>query len=138
MKLIPIALTATSLLFGVTQPVQAAPCRAYEVETPGTPYGFKEVNNCPILNGTFVNSDWKVEIGQWEPLAYYYRGTNLSNGSSTEIIDFNVTGTTNRPQYAFYNGNFAYVVTFRKSDPNTIRLEVYQGERRILNQLLTR
>jgi len=138
MRKILTALATTSLLLGVIQPVQAAPCRAYVVNAPNAPNGYREVNNCPIINGTFVNSDWKVEIGRYEPLTYYYRGTSRSDGSSIEIVDGNVKGTTNRPQYFFYNGDFAYVVTFQNSDPNTIRLEIYQGQRRILNQLLYR
>ncbi|NET03638.1 MAG: hypothetical protein F6K16_02650 [Symploca sp. SIO2B6] len=123
---------------GWSTPAQAIPCRAYTVDAPDEPYQYREINNCPILNGTFTNSNWKVEIGQWEPAAYYYKGRNLSNGSSIELIDFDVTGTTDRPQYRFYNGNVTYIVSFRDSDQNTIRLEVYQKERRILNQLLYR
>ncbi|NES19302.1 MAG: hypothetical protein F6K41_10330 [Symploca sp. SIO3E6] len=138
MRKILTALATTSLLLGVIQPVQADPCRAYVVNAPNAPNGYREVNNCPIINGTFVNSDWNVEIGRYEPLTYYYRGTSRSDGSSIEIVDGNVKGTTNRPQYFFYNGDFAYVVTFQNSDPNTIRLEIYQGQRRILNQLLYR
>ncbi|MDY6783840.1 MAG: hypothetical protein SW833_15070 [Cyanobacteriota bacterium] len=139
MKLKQIALIA-SLFVGIQLPVKAEqPCRAYTVDRLNyIGYGYEEINNCPILNGTFSNSDWQVEVTKWEPADYRYRGTNLKNGDSIELFDFDVAGTTNRPQYRFHNGNATYVVTFRYSDPDTIRLEVYQGNRRILNQLLYR
>lgn len=137
LKLIPFA--ATLLSIGLALPAQASsPCRAYTVDDGSITYGFDEINNCPILNGTFSNSNWLVNIGQWEPAAYFYEGKNLQNGQSIKLIDFDVRGTVNRPQYGFKNGNTFYLVTFRPSDPNTIRVEIYQGSRRIFNQLLSR
>ncbi|MCA1990484.1 MAG: hypothetical protein LDL41_00325 [Coleofasciculus sp. S288] len=49
-------------------------------------------------------------------------------------------GTTSRPQYRFTDPerDVTYVVTFRYSDPNTIRLEIYQNNRAIVNELLAR
>ena len=116
----------------------AAPCRMYTVPNSGPGYNYREVNNCPPLNGTFQNGRWRVRFGQWEPAAFLYRGTDRRTGSSIELIDDDVRGTTDRPQYRFHNGNTIYQVTFRPSDPNTIRLEVFQNGRRILNQLLNR
>lgn len=139
MKLKQIVLIA-SLFVGIQQPVKAEqPCKAYTVDRPNdTGYGYEEINNCPVNRGTFSNSDWRVFISAYEPGAYLYRGTNLKNGNSIEIVDSDIVGTTNRPQYRFHSGNVTYVVTFRYSDPDTIRLEIYQGNRRILNQLLYR
>ncbi|MDY7012091.1 MAG: hypothetical protein SVX43_00600 [Cyanobacteriota bacterium] len=139
MKLKQIALLAL-LFVGIQLPVKAEqPCRAYTVDRPDDlGYGYEEINNCPVIRGTFSNSDWRVFISAYEPAAYLYRGTNLKNGNSIELIDFDIVGTTNRPQYRFHNGNVTYIVTFRYTDPNTIRLEVHQENRRILNPLLYR
>ena len=114
------------------------PCQAYTVDRPETPYGYEEINNCPLMSGTFANDTWQVEISGWEPAAYRYQGRNLRDGSSIQLIDFHITGTTERPQYRFHNGDTTYVVTFRYADPNTIRLEVFQSGRLLLNQLLYR
>ncbi|MGD1938338.1 MAG: hypothetical protein ACFCA4_12395, partial [Cyanophyceae cyanobacterium] len=45
---------------------------------------------------------------------------------------------TRRPVYVFRNRNTTYTVTYQTNDQDTIRLEVFQGGRRQLNQLLTR
>jgi hypothetical protein len=134
MKLALIALT-TCLSLGIALPAKAESCRAYTVNTHNK-YGIIEVNNCPPLGGTFSNSDWKVELDIYKPGAYFYKGINLNNGSSIQVVDFDVAGTTSRPQYRFQNKNVIYVVSFQYSEPNTIRLEVYQENHRILNQLL--
>jgi hypothetical protein len=119
------------------------PCQAYTVETQ-TAYGFEEVNTCPLvrgdfsIRGTFANENWRVSISQWEPAAYIYKGVNRRDGSEIQLMDFDVVGTTSRPQYRFTNEDVTYVVTFRYSDPDTIRVEIYQGDRVILNELLDR
>ena len=101
-------------------------------------YGFEEVNNCPPINGVFQNEQWRVEFGHWEPTAFLYRGTNRQNGDFIELINDELQGTTDHPEYIFRKGDMLYSVAFRPTEPNTIRLQVFQGDRRILNQLLTR
>lgn len=115
------------------------PCRAYTVETQ-TSYTYDEVNNCPLSNieGTFVNENWRVSIYSWEPAAYRYVGISRYDGSRISIIDFDVAGTTSRPQYRFTNKDVTYVVSFQYSDPDTIRLQVYQNGQVLLNELLDR
>lgn len=115
-------------------PAVAKPCKAYVV---GRDMG-SEVNNCPMMSGKFSNSSWQVEVSQWEPGMYVYRSKNLSNGNSIELWDFDVRGTTSRPEYRFKNKKVLHIVTFQKSDSSTIRLEIYQGNKKILNQLLSR
>lgn len=141
-----VAIVAGAVMGGaigaMPQPASAeAPCRMYTQGVPNSNssgYDIREVNNCPPLNGVFQNRDWEVQFGQWEPGAFIYVGTNRRTGSSIDIIDDKVQGTTDRPQYLFRNGNTLYKVTFRPSDSDTIRLEVFQNNRRILNQLLNR
>ena len=115
------------------------PCEAYTIETQ-TAYGYEEINNCPLtVRGTFGNRKWRVSISAWEPAAYLYVGLNRSNGSSISLMDFDVAGTTRRPQYRFTNkDNITYVVSFQYSDPDTIRLQVYHNDLLLLNELLDR
>jgi hypothetical protein len=127
------------------KPAQAEePCQAYTVETSGQGYGFEEVNTCPLaigdfsIQGTFANENWEVYIFPWEPAAYVYRVTNQTDGSFIQMIDFDVVGTTRRPQYRFTAGTLTYIVTFQYADPNTIRLEAYHEDFRLINELLTR
>ncbi|MGD1851248.1 MAG: hypothetical protein ACFCBU_11805 [Cyanophyceae cyanobacterium] len=123
----------------VTQPAFAGQaCRMYTRPNPGGAYEYEEINNCPPLNGTIQHERWRVQVGLWEPAAFFYRGTERRSGNSIELIDDVVRGTTDRPQYQFKNGNTIYQVTFRPSDSGTLRLEVFQNGRRILNQLLSR
>jgi len=123
------------------EPVKAQnvqPCRAYTVDD-NSAYGFTEYNNCPLtVRGTFANEDWRVAISAYEPAYYMYRGWDRYSGSSISFGGFDITGTTERPQYRFHNGDTTYVVTFRYSDPDVIRLEVFQNGQTVLNQLLYR
>lgn len=147
MKYLPIAIaTALSLplsLSGIALSQENEPCQAYTVETQ-TAYGFEDVNTCPLvreefsIRGTFANENWQVSISQWEPAAYLYRGVNRHDGSEIQLIDFDIAGTTDRPQYRFANEDVTYVVTFRYSEPDTIRVEIIHDTRVILNELLDR
>lgn len=115
------------------------PCRAYTVDTPGEAYTYEEINNCPLsITGTFANQNWRVYLSKWEPAAYRYVGVSRYDGSRISIIDFDVAGTTRRPQYRFTNKDVTYVVSFQYSDPDTIRLQVYQNGQVLLNELLDR
>jgi hypothetical protein len=130
-----------SLAAGANKPNQ--PCRAYldprnEIDA--------EVNNCPItlgkfsIRGTFSNSNWQASFWAWEPAYYILYVKNQKNGSTINLTGFKVAGTTSRPQYRFTDParGLTYLVTFRYSDPNTIRLEIYQNNRAIANELLPR
>lgn len=135
-----LSLLTTASIIGHTASAQAEqPCRAYTRDTNDMGYGYEEINNCPFIKyGTFQNRDWEVFVGAWEPAAYIYRGKNRHDGRSVDLMDFDVSGTTRRPQYSFHNKNVTYRVTYQAADPDTIRLEVFQNSNRILNQLLSR
>lgn len=137
---VPIIATAvaTALILGTDLAAEAAPCQAYTIERPNTPYGYEEINNCPNLSGEFSNADWQVSIQKWEPAAYLYRGVNRQTSALIQLIDFDVVGTTDRPQYRFHNGDTTYTVSFQTADPDTIRLQVYQLDQLVVNELLYR
>lgn len=137
---LPLSLSP-SLVAGADE--QNQPCQAYldtsnETDT--------EANNCPItvekfsIRGTFSNSNWQASFWAWEPAYYILYIKNKRDGSTMNLTGFDVIGTTIRPQYRFIDQdrNITYIVTFRYSDPNTIRLEIYQNNQVLANQLLTR
>ena len=119
------------------------PCEAY-LDTSGEVDD--ETNNCPIavenfsIVGTFSNSNWQASFGGWEPGYYILYVKNQQDGHKVNVGDFNVSGTTNRPQYQFTDENrgLTYVVTFQYSDPDTIQLEIYQKNQVIVDELLVR
>lgn len=150
MKLIKIALvTACALPSSLFVPFATVageidqPCQAYLDTSNGTD---DEKNNCPItrgnfsIRGTFSNSNWQASFWAWEPAYYILYVKNQRNGSTINLTGFKVTGTTSRPQYQFTDRdrNITYIVTFRYSDSNAIRLEIYQNNRSIVNELLAR
>jgi hypothetical protein len=127
-------------MIALSQPVQLAqaePCKMTLVRNTRTRY-YDEINNCKLLQGTFYNEDWKVELSQWEPGLYVYRGTNRITGDKIELMSSQVAGTVDRPQYRLKNGEVIYSVSFQRSDPSTIRVEIFENGTRIFNQLLNR
>jgi hypothetical protein len=146
MKLISIVLATActlslSLSVAADEPIQ--PCQAYLDTSNGID---NETNNCPItrkefsIRGTFANLNWQTSFWAWEPAYYILYVKNQQDDSTITLTGFDVMGTTNRPQYRFIDRdrNIIYVVTFRYSDLNTLRLEIYQNNRTIVNELLTR
>ncbi|MDA0268025.1 MAG: hypothetical protein O2890_10920 [Cyanobacteria bacterium] len=147
-KIKPIIAAALSLPLALSVAWEASsqevPCQAYTVETGSQGYGFEEVNTCPLdhgnfsIQGIFANDNWDIEFFHWEPAAYLYRGINLQDGTSMQLIDFDVVGTSSRPQYRFTDGNLTYTITFRYSDPDMIRFEVHHEGFTLVNELLER
>jgi hypothetical protein len=118
-------------------------CRAYMDSSRGVD---DEINNCPItkdnfsLRGTFANSNWQASFWAYEPAYYILHVKNNRDGSTINLTGFNVKGTIERPQYQFTDEvkNITYIVTFQYTDPDTIRLEMYQNDRAFVNELLAR
>jgi hypothetical protein len=135
---LPLSLSL-SFAAGADEPNQ--PCQAYLDTSYGTDL---EANNCPIsvgrfsIRGTFSNSNWQASFWAWEPAYYVLYVKNQQDGSTINLTGFDVRGTTSRPQYRFIDRDVTYVVTFRYSDSDTIRLEIYQNNRAIVNELLAR
>lgn len=148
MKFRSIALTIICtlpffLLFSARADQPNQPCRASVDTSKGTD---DEVNNCPItvgrfsIRGTFSNPNWRASFWAWEPAYYILYVENKKVGSKINLTGFNVAGTTSRPQYRFVDGDRkqTYVISFRYAEPNAIRLEIYQNNRAIVNELLAR
>ncbi|HAX88259.1 MAG TPA: hypothetical protein DCY91_18815 [Cyanobacteria bacterium UBA11370] len=150
MKLRVIALATVCILplsLSLSFTTEAAelnqPCQAYLDTSNGTD---PEENNCPIsvgnfsIRGTFSNSNWQASFWAWEPAYYILYVKNKQDGTTINLTGFDVMGSTSRPQYRFTDSerNITYVVTFRYSDPNIIRLEMYQNNQAIVNELLPR
>ena len=118
-------------------------CQAYLDTSKGTDL---EENTCPItvgefsIRGTFSNSNWQASFWAWEPAYYIFYVKNKQDGTTINLTGFDVMGTTSRPQYRFTDPErgLTYVVTFRYSDPNTIRLEIYKNNFALVNELLAR
>ena len=135
-----VALIASSISPIWALPARAEKCVEFAVQVDDGIWS--QYTNCsfPDRGGVFQNNFWEISIAHagGETAHYIYKGRNRKNGSSLQLTQSSFQGTTERSQYVFRNGNYKYIVTIRPSDPNTIRLEVYQGSRVILNQLLNR
>ncbi|MEM6502836.1 MAG: hypothetical protein AAF685_13475 [Cyanobacteria bacterium P01_C01_bin.89] len=115
----------------------ARACEAYSLDHPEIP-PWDDFTNCPLLQGNFQNERWTVTLDTADTGLYTYEGSDRDGSNSIYLSSREVRGTEDRPIYTFRNGDTAYTITFRASDHNTIRLEVFQGDQRILNELLTR
>lgn len=132
-KLIFTSLALCSFFLIEMLPAKAGNCRS--IMEYGSPS-----NTCtfPSGGGVFQNKEWEVAILHYEEEYYIYKGRNRLTGDSLRLDISAISGTTERSKYIFRNGNYKYVVTIQPSDPNVIRLEVSQGQRVLLNQLLYR
>lgn len=134
-KIFFTAFSAVSLVLSSTLSVHAERCHNNEYL-----YGYGVyVSNCdfPQGGGIFQNDAWEVVVLSYEA-ELSYRGKNRNTGASIILNKAIVSGTKERSQFIFRNGDVRYIVTIRPSDPNVIRLEVYQGNQILLNQLLSR
>ncbi|WP_024547120.1 hypothetical protein [Picosynechococcus sp. NKBG15041c] len=137
-KLLYAAAIGASVVTLFTPSARAERCAIY-TEGYSSTY---ETSNCYFPNGggVFQNGTWEVSIAPvgGDGVGYWYKGRNRQNGSFLRLEGNEIQGITERRRYVFRNGDYSYIVTIRPSEPNTIRLEVYQGSTVILNQLLSR
>ena len=135
---LPVSLTIPSIVARADELCQA------RLDTSGG--NDNEINNCPIvlgefsIRGTFANSNWQTSFWAWEPGYYILHVKNQQDDKIINLTGFNVLGTNRRPQYRFTDRNQAltYIVTFQYTNSNIIRLEIYEGDRLIVNELLPR
>lgn len=86
--------------------------------------------------GTFVDDEWQVIIG-YDGNALSYYGSNHRTGNSIRLRGGRVSGNRQRHIYTWTNGDFRYQVAWRPSDPEVIRLQVFDGRgRELLNRIL--
>ncbi|MCC5896956.1 MAG: hypothetical protein JJU32_03430 [Phormidium sp. BM_Day4_Bin.17] len=87
--------------------------------------------------GSFRDSQWDVSLfmdrGQ-----YYYRGQARGSRDYLQLRDVEFAGTNDRRVYRWYNANYTYQVVWRPTDPNFIRLQVFENNVELLNRLLER
>lgn len=91
--------------------------------------------------GAFLDSStqWLVRLNLDEFGAYTYEGQNRKTGDYLELKNAKISGDKYRYTYTFKNGDYQYVIAFRPSDPEYIRLTVIDPQgRTILNRLMER
>jgi hypothetical protein len=88
-------------------------------------------------DGTYIDRDWNVYLYR-SGGTYHYRGTNNLTKATIEFSGANISGTKSRRIYTWNNGGTRYRVTWKVSDPDTIRLQVIAPNgKEQLNRLLT-
>ncbi len=88
-------------------------------------------------DGMYVDRDWSVYLYR-EGGTYRYRGTNNLTQAKIEFSGANVSGTKSRRIYTWNNAGTRYRVTWKVSDPDTIRLQVIAPNgKEQLNRLLS-
>ena len=129
-----LPLFACALCLGFTAPVltqSIAPAAANPVASQSK----IAIDNYP--DGTYLDRDWAVYLYR-SGGTYHYRGTNNHTQASIEFAGANVSGTNSRRVYTWNNAGTRYRVTWKRSDPDTIRLQVIAPNgKEQLNRLLS-
>lgn len=85
---------------------------------------------------TFSDGEWQVTIG-YDGNAFSYYGENLNTGEGLSLRGATVSGNSQRRILTWTNGDVRYQVAIQPSDPQVIRLQVFDGRgRQLLNRLL--
>jgi len=86
---------------------------------------------------TFTDGEWLVAIGKnGDDFSYY--GVNLKTRDSLTLRGATVSGNNQRQVFTWNNGDYRYQVAFQPSDPQFIRLQVFDGTGgELLNRLLS-
>ncbi|BAZ32093.1 hypothetical protein NIES4074_45950 [Cylindrospermum sp. NIES-4074] len=86
---------------------------------------------------SFSDGEWNIDLS-YRNNAYCYTGTHLPNGSKITLVGATASGTHERQIYTWRNNKLKYQVVWRPSDPNFLRVQVIQGNGKvILNRLLS-
>jgi len=88
--------------------------------------------------GTFEDRTWAITIDYYNNSLTYY-GRNKRTGDYLELRGARVSGNSQRRLYTWSNGGHRYQVAWRPSDPDFIRVQVFDPRgREMLNRLLNR
>ncbi len=87
--------------------------------------------------GSFANEEWRVQLS-YQNSSYFYSGASLTRGTSINLSGASASGSNARQVYTWNNNGTKYVVTWRPSDGNYLRVQVIENRRVKLNTLLTR
>jgi hypothetical protein len=88
--------------------------------------------------GTFEDDTWAVSVN-YQNNSFSYYGENKRTGDNIYLSGATVSGNGQRRIYTWQNGNYRYQVAWRPSDPDYMRVQVFDGRgRQILNRLLSR
>ena len=88
--------------------------------------------------GSFSNESWSAVL-TYENNTYRYKGEYIPKGTHIELVGASASGTHDRQVYTWLNNGLKYQVTWRPSDPDTIRVQVITSTGKVnLNTLLTR
>jgi hypothetical protein len=86
----------------------------------------------------YGNSDWSVTVARSRG-NYSYTGINQQTGKSITLYGCQVSRSYDRVVYRWRNKGTVYQISWRPSDPDFARLQVYSpGGRELVNTLLTR
>jgi hypothetical protein len=84
----------------------------------------------------FTDGEWLVAIGKNGDDFRYY-GVNLNTRDSITLGGAIVSANSQRQIYDWNNGDTRYRITWRASDPQSIRLQVFEGKgKELLNRIL--
>jgi hypothetical protein len=84
----------------------------------------------------FTDGEWLVAIGKNGDDFRYY-GVNLKTRDSITLGGAIVSANSQRQIYDWNNGDTRYRITSRSSDPQSIRLQVFEGKgKELLNRIL--
>ncbi|MEC4805891.1 MAG: hypothetical protein SAJ12_03085 [Jaaginema sp. PMC 1079.18] len=88
--------------------------------------------------GTFQDSTWAINVSYANNTITYY-GENKRTGDNIYLSGAAVGGNSQRRIYTWQNGVYRYQVAWQPSDPDYIRVQVFDGRgRQIFNRLLNR
>lgn len=93
--------------------------------------------------GTFIDNEWSIQLFEdmSRYFSYEYLGTYLADGSRLRLSDGRHTEnwTEEREEWVWYNGDYQYIIAWRRNDRDFIRLRVIDPNGvEILNRLLER
>ncbi|MBD2425827.1 hypothetical protein [Phormidium sp. FACHB-1136] len=92
-----------------------------------------------LMMGDYMNDNWFISLW-FENGTMHYQGTDRRRpNNSMYLSGATESGTRDRQIYTWRNGGHRYQVTWRPSDPDYIRLQVFDPNgRELVNNLLER